>query len=122
MQFLLLIHLDERSFNAFSKDEQNRVHAECGAWHDDLVRSGHSRACLGLRPSKETLTVRDRLGQIVATDGPHAETKEVLGGFEHLECRDRAEARAIAERFPGLRAGCLIEIRPVIESGKCEAE
>ena len=62
MQFLLLIHLDEQSFTARAKDEQNRVHQECGAWHDELVRSGHSRNCLGLRPASEALTVRDRLG------------------------------------------------------------
>jgi len=56
------------------------------------------------------------------TDGPFAETREVLGGFESLVCRDLDEALAIARRFPGLRGGhCSVELRPEVPGNACEA-
>jgi hypothetical protein len=116
----MLIQVDE-GFYALSKDEQNRVHRDCGAWHEELVKNGHSVAAVGLERRETATTLREHDGKIVMTDGPFAETKEVLGGFEILECRDLDEALAIAKRFPGLRAGGSVEVRPMVEGGKCEA-
>ena len=53
-----------------------------------------------------------RQGQLLVTDGPFAETKEWIGGFDLLECGDIAEAVAIASRHPMARFG-RIEVRPV---------
>ena len=122
MRYSLLIYLDQTRFAALPAAEQNAVHQACGAWHDELVRSGHARTCLGLQPTTTATTVRETSGKLVLTDGPFAETREVLGGLESLECRDLDEALAIARRFPGLRDGhCSIEVRPEVPGGKCEA-
>ena len=51
-------------------------------------------------------------GKTVLTDGPFAETKEQLGGYHVVECRDLDEALAIAARIPTLPAGGAIEVRP----------
>jgi hypothetical protein len=56
------------------------------------------------------------------TDGPFAETKEVLGGFEILECENLDEALAIAKRFPALQAGVTVELRPLVMGGNCRVE
>jgi hypothetical protein len=58
------------------------------------------------------LTVRVRGGKQTATDGPFVETKEVLGGFYVLDCKDRDEAIAYAAKIPD--AECGVEVRPVM--------
>jgi hypothetical protein len=58
-----------------------------------------------------TLTRKSDRFQVM--DGPFAETKEVLAGFQLVECESIDEATAIAQRFPGLTLGFTIEIRPV---------
>jgi len=122
MTYTMLIYLDEKSFTALPPDEQNRVHQACGAWHDELVRSGYSRGAVGLQPIATSKTLRPRNGSVLVTDGPFVETKEVLGGLEQLVCRDLDEALAIARRFPGLLSGhCTVELRPDVAGGKCEA-
>ncbi len=121
MQYSMLIYLDEKRFGALSKEEQNRIHQECGAWHDELVKSGQSRSALALEGSHATRTLRSQDGHILVTDGPFAETKEVLGGLEILECEDLDEAIAIAKCFPGIRAGGFIELRPNMTGGECRA-
>ncbi len=55
-------------------------------------------------------------GEVVVTDGPFAETKEVLTGFYQLECADLDEAVAWAARIPAAWTG-KVEIRPIIDFG-----
>jgi hypothetical protein len=57
-------------------------------------------------------TVRVREGNAIITDGPFAETKEVLGGFYLLDCKDLDEALEYAKRIPDALNGC-VEVRPV---------
>lgn len=121
MQYIMLIYLDQKSFHAKTAEEQNRVHHECGKWHEEIVKSGHSVSANALQRAETATTLRSQDGKIVFTDGPFIETKEVLAGFEILECRDLDEALAIAGRFPNLGCGCSLEVRPMIV-GKCEAK
>jgi hypothetical protein len=114
MHYMLLIYGNTETWAGLSKDERNRVHDDCGAWHQELVKSGHARSAAGLQPATTATTLRKKNGQPVITDGPFAETKEVLGGFEIIECKDLDEALAIAERFPALHAGSAVEVRPVM--------
>ncbi len=120
MKYAMLIQVDA-DFYARPKDEQNRVHEACGRWHEEIVRSGKAVSATGLQPKETAKTVRGRGGKVVVTDGPFAETKEVLGGFEIVECANLEEALEIATRFPGLAAGGSVEVRPLVESGQCEA-
>jgi len=114
MRYILLIFLDQEQWSGLSPDERNRVHAACGAWHDDLVRNGKSVDCMALQPASTATTLRERNGKSVITDGPFAETKEVLGGFEVLECKNLDEALTLARKFPGLAAGNAVELRPLM--------
>ena len=65
--------------------------------------------------------LRRRNGKLVVTDGPFIETKEVVGGFETLECRNIDEALAIAARFPALDVGSIVEVRPCVIGDQCKA-
>jgi len=64
-------------------------------------------------PSAAT-TVRVRGGEVLLTDGPFAETKEVIVGFDILECADLDEAIEVAGKHPVARIGSL-EVRPFAE-------
>ncbi len=72
-----------------------------------LVASGR------LHPTDSATTVRSRNGETELTDGPFAVTKEILGGYYLLECRDLDEALKVAERVPLTRYGS-VEVRPVM--------
>jgi hypothetical protein len=120
MNYAMLIYLDSSRWAELSVEERNQIHAECGAWHEELVRSGRARSALGLQPASTATTISDRDGSIMITDGPFAETKEVLGGLETVECSSLDEAIAIAKRFPALRVGSLMEIRPLVAGGVCK--
>ena len=76
----------------------------------------HLRGGAALYPTSTATTVRvkgGRGGEVVTSDGPYAETKEVLGGFYLVEAADLDEAIAIAAKIPGAWDGA-IEVRPVI--------
>jgi hypothetical protein len=120
MQYVMLIYLDSQRWSEISRDERNRIHADCGAWHEEIVRSGHTRLAMGLQPVTTATTLRDTGEKITVTDGPFAETKEVLGGLEVLECENLDQALAIAKRFPGLRAGGSVELRPLVPGNECK--
>lgn len=119
MQYALLIYTDSKRWAELSRDERNRVHADCGRWHEELMQRGQTRAAIGLQSASNATTVGDRNGSVVIMDGPFAETREVLGGLEIVECKDLDEAIAIAKRFPALRVGSLLEVRPMVEGGEC---
>jgi hypothetical protein len=66
-----------------------------------------------LAPQAQARVVRVRRGKLAVTDGPFLETKEVLGGFDLLECRDMAEAIEVAAAHPFANQG-VMEIRPIV--------
>ena len=87
-------------------------YAEFGKAAAAVIRGGE-----GLYPTSTATVVRvigGKGGDVVTTDGPYAETKEVLNGFYLLECADLDEAIATAARIPGAWHGA-VEVRPVIE-------
>ena len=67
-----------------------------------------------LRPTADSTTVRVRDGEVVTSDGPFAETKEQIGGFYAVDCKDLDEAIEVAAKIPGARWGS-IEVRPIWE-------
>ena len=120
MQYIMLVY-QSPEWAGLSKEEKNRVHAECTAWHEELVKSGRARTAAGLQPVSTATTVREKNGKPLITDGPFAETREVLGGFEIIECQHLDEALAIAKRFPSLRVGFSLEVRPLV-TGPCHED
>ncbi|HEY1627500.1 MAG TPA: YciI family protein [Streptosporangiaceae bacterium] len=63
------------------------------------------------RPASDATTVRVRNREVLLTDGPHAETKDLVAGFDVLECADLDEAIEVASKHPMAWRGA-IELRP----------
>jgi hypothetical protein len=120
MQYLLLIYDNEKAFSSFPKDRVDKIMAGYNEFTQSIVKSGHFRAGSQLYPTSAATTLRERDGKVVMSDGPFAETKEQLGGYYLVECKDLDEALGIAKRIPSVRSGS-IEVRPLVpmsEAGK----
>jgi hypothetical protein len=113
MQYLLMCCFDEKLWDGLAQAERDAVMQDYGQWVQSTAASGHYRTGAKLKSSASSTTVRARNGKPVITDGPYAETKEQLGGYHVLECKDLDEAMALASRIPTLRVGGTIEVRPV---------
>jgi hypothetical protein len=82
-------------------------------WLDDVMARGIRLDGDQLRPPEEAKTVQNRDGQILVSDGPFAETKEVICGYDILECADLDEAVRVAAAHPVAAFG-KIEVRAVL--------
>jgi hypothetical protein len=114
MRFICLGCLDKDAWGKLSPAEQQSLIAECTAFDQELYAKGHFAAGFALQDSAEATTLRWRGGKASLTDGPFAETKEMLGGILVLEARDKDEALQIMSRHPGIRIGPF-EVRPANE-------
>ena len=114
MQYMLLCCIDEAHWAGLAGAERDQVMKEYEAFVQGIVTSGHYRAGGRLDGVATSTTLRERNGRLVTTDGPFAETKEQLGGYHLIECRDLDEALAIARRIPTLRVGAAVEVRPMM--------
>ena len=112
MRFLLMIYVDDALMAALPAGEYDEMMRGCLRHADELRAAGVliDSQQLELTPSAKTLRVRDNQSRIL--DGPFAETKEYLGGFNLIEARDHDEAVRIAKEFPWARVGS-VEVRPV---------
>ncbi|MEO7119289.1 MAG: YciI family protein, partial [Candidatus Limnocylindrales bacterium] len=110
MQYLALIYTEE-----VAVDDADLMNPETLAAYnrfgDEAKRRNAMLAGEALMPTSMATTVRVRDGQTLTTDGPFAETKEALGGFYMLECKDLDEAIELAAMIPGASVGC-VEVRP----------
>jgi hypothetical protein len=114
MKYLLLVYSDEKKWLALSEEARERVFEECSVYGAELTRSGHFLGGAPLEPTATARTIRRSDGKSIITDGPFAETREVLAGYHLVECKNIEEATALGERFPGLKQGLAIEVRPVM--------
>jgi hypothetical protein len=111
MKYLCLIHLDEEQLAAMPAAELSALNAAHLDFNDDLRKTGHFIVAEALEPAAATATIRVRQGQTTVTDGPFAETKEMVAGFYLIEARDLAEAVEMAARIPSAPLAT-IEVRP----------
>jgi hypothetical protein len=111
MHYMLLIYGVEPT----SAPSPAEFQAEMDAYnaYTDEVRN-IMVASEALHPVATATTVRVRDGKTVTTDGPFAETKEVLGGFYLLDCKDLDQVIELAAKIPGAKRGA-IEVRPVVD-------
>ena len=114
MQYLLMCCADEAKWAKLPDSESARIMDEYGKLIQELKKSGRLLAGAQLDRSASAVTVRQKNRKPVITDGPFAETKEQLGGYHLIECKDRDEAVTIALRIPTLAAGGSIEVRPLL--------
>lgn len=110
MQYALLIHEAPGAYDGLTDEQRNHITGEYAAIaKDDRVVGGAQ-----LQPAAMATTVRMHDGQTLTTDGPFAETKEVLGGFYLFEADDLDAALEVAARIPAVRIGGSVEIRPLV--------
>lgn len=114
MKFVCLGFIDEAKFAAIPPDETQRMMEECFAYDDELRRGGHFIGGEALDSARKAVTLRSIDGEVAVTDGPYAETKEILGGILLLEARDLNHAIALMSKHPGVKMGPF-EIRPADE-------
>ena len=112
MKFMLLIYNEAPLLEPHPGAETDALMRECLAHADGLREDGRLLESQMLESPRTAKSVRIRDGRVKAVDGPFAETKEMLGGFNLIEARDMDEAVEIASHFPWARTGC-VEIRPV---------
>jgi hypothetical protein len=110
--FLLLLHEDTGQFPEQSPEDMMAIVKEYMAWSDRLRKDGKYMSSNKLtdEPGK---VLRPKGGQIVVTDGPYAETKELVGGYYCVSAADYDEACRIAESCPHLNYGGRIEVRQI---------
>ncbi len=114
MKFVCMGFIEESKYEALSEAEGQRMMQECFAYDDELRRGGHFIGGEALQSAKNAVTLRIKNGSVDVTDGPYAETKEMLGGILLLEARDLNHAIALMSRHPGVKVGPF-EIRPADE-------
>lgn len=112
MQFLLLVYNDDTLLDALPEGEFDTRMKACFGHADELKRDGRLLGSQQLESARKARSVRIRDGRTQVLDGPFAETKEVLAGYNIIEADSLDEAVAIAAEFPWARTGC-IEVRPI---------
>jgi len=110
MQYALLIYHTPGYTDALRADEQQAVHRA----YMELKGLPEMIGGAALHPAETATTVRIRDDQILITDGPFADTKEIFAGFYLIEADDLDRATEIAARIPAVRLGGSVEIRPVV--------
>jgi hypothetical protein len=116
MRFLCLVYFEPETLAALSPSEKTVLNRNSLAYNDELRGKSQYVAAEALEPAGRARTVRVRRGKMSVTDGPFAETKEVVGGFVLVEAAGMDEALEIAAGIPLARLGS-IEVRPILRIG-----
>jgi hypothetical protein len=116
MKYLCAVYLEPNCYQGLAASDKAKLDRASIDYDKELAKKGHYIVSSPLQPPSTAKTVRHRDGKAVVTDGPFAETKEVLGGFILIEARDIDEAVRIAENIPVGKFGS-IEVRPEMKIG-----
>jgi hypothetical protein len=108
MRYLLFVCAEESV-------EVSPQEASAESWVEEMDGRGVRREGSRLRPVSDATTVRLQRGEVVLSDGPFAETKEQIAGFDIIECEDLDEAIEVASKHPVAKYGA-IEVRPFWEA------
>lgn len=114
MKFIVLIYNDPRMLAAKAPAEVSATLRDCIVHADEMTKGGALLQSEILEDTKTARSIRIRNGRKTIVDGPFAETKEVLGGFNIIEAANFDEAMKLAEQFPWAETGA-IEVRPIRE-------
>ncbi len=117
MRYMLLIYSTERAEAQMPPEEMQAIMEGHRAVMEGTTKAGILRGAEPLHPTSTATTVRIENGKPVTTDGPFAETKEQLGGYYILDCKDLDEAISWAAKIPtGCKGGTgCVEIRPIMD-------
>jgi hypothetical protein len=113
MKYALLIYpgTGPSDYDQFSEEQREAVTAEYIA----LVQEPGVVGAEQLTPGESATTVREQDGKTLVTDGPFANSKEILGGLYLVEAENIDRALELAGRIPAIRFGGAVEVRPVVE-------
>jgi hypothetical protein len=109
MKYMLIHCVDEAVGE--SPDDDPAAAAAIAAWIEEMAGRGILVHGDRLRPVADATTVRVRDNALVVSDGPFAETKEQIAGYDVIECADLDEAIEVASKHPVARLGT-VEVRP----------
>ena len=114
MKYICLGYMEANKFETMSESERNGFVDACFAYDDVLRKNGHFVGGEALQSGQSAVTLRHQNGKVTVTDGPYAETKELLGGILILEADDLNHAIRLMSKHPGVRGGPF-EIRPAAD-------
>ena len=112
MQYMFLIYSASDAGPTYGSPEFDTMMQGYGAFSKEVSEAGIMKEVAPLEGAASATTVRVRNGNIAAVDGPFSETKETLGGYYVLDCKNLDEAIEYASKIPSAAFGS-IEIRPV---------
>lgn len=112
MKYLLLVYTDDEMLEALPEGEFDTMMRGCLQHADELQDAGTLLQFQQLEHASTARSVRIRNGKTTVHDGPFAETKELLAGFNLVEADSLEEAIRLAGEFPWAATGC-IEVRPL---------
>jgi hypothetical protein len=110
MDYMFLLYTDEQRLGETPEQRVARMYKQW-AIIDDAKARGVLKGVSPLEPVAESITVRPNHNGPVFSDGPFAETKEALGGFYLIDCKDLAEAKYWAGRMSETGCASAVEIR-----------
>ena len=113
MRFMMLVKASEAS--EAGKLPSKELMAAMGQFNEEMAKAGVMLAGEGLHPSSKGTRVTFTGAKRLMTDGPFAETKELLAGFWMIQVNSKAEALEWASRIP-FTDGEVVEVRPVFEA------
>ena len=115
MKFMILLKADKNTEAGVLPDE--KLLTAMGKYNEELVKAGVLLAAEGLQPSSKGARVKFSGGKRAVTDGPFAETKELIAGFWMFNAKSKEEAIEWVKRCPNpLEGEAEIEIRQVFEA------
>ena len=118
MRYALMVYSDQSTWDSYTEEEAAQIRAESiPAWvacFEELGKADPDMTGFELEAASEAKVVRVRDGERLVTDGPFAETKELIGGVFLTDLPDLDEAIRLAALIPSAKHGC-IEIRPVLQ-------
>ncbi len=113
MRFMIMIKANKESEEGILPDE--KLLTDMLKYNEELVKAGVMLAGEGLHPSSKGARVKHSSGKWSVTDGPFAETKELLAGFWLWQCKSKEEAIDWVKRMP-IEEGEEVEIRQIFDS------
>jgi hypothetical protein len=113
MDYMFLIYADEQMESTRTLADSLKRRERGWAILDDARARGVFKAANPLYPTSAARTARPNHTSVSITDGPFAETKEALGGFWIIDCRDVDEAEYWASRLAQTGCGSAVEFRPI---------
>jgi hypothetical protein len=112
MEYLFLLYKDPSQ--PMSPQERDQARSRQWSIMDDTSKRGILRGSSPLQPVSNSVCIRSDAGRLLTTDGPFVETKEALGGYYLIDCRDLEEAKYWAGRMSQTGCATIVEIRQLV--------